>query len=198
MPVRRAAQFQIRLPGSAAAGKPATHLPFRAIPSICPRAHTSSGPSIFVSPASRCATAPRNFSRASKTPVQKPSTSKLCPESRRNSPSTRQPSATLKTSSGEAVTDSGVVYVTGIQPGVDSSIDIVSSDGKSLRLVVLTSSEAEDAWKVRIAGSDHLLITAQDFAADPGSQSRAHLAAFSCPPAIPIRHHSTRNRSASG
>ena len=36
-----------------------------------------------------------------------------------------------------------------------------------LRLVVLTSSEAEDAWKVRIAGSDHLLITGQDFLADP-------------------------------
>jgi beta-galactosidase len=73
----------------------------------------------------------------------------------------------VKVSSGEAVTDSGVLYVTGIQPGVASSIDIVSSDGTSLRLVVLTSSEAEDAWKVRIGDGDHLLITGQDFLADP-------------------------------
>ena len=63
--------------------------------------------------------------------------------------------------------DSGVYYVTGIKPGVDSSIDVVSSEGKSLRLVVLTSSEAEDAWKVHIGGNDHLLITSQDFLADP-------------------------------
>jgi beta-galactosidase len=76
----------------------------------------------------------------------------------------------VKASSGETATESGVVYVTGIQPGVGSSIDIVSSDGKLLRLVVLTSSEAENAWKVRIAGSDHLLITAQDFVADPDSR----------------------------
>lgn len=73
----------------------------------------------------------------------------------------------VKRSSGQSAVDSGVYYVTGIKPGVDSSIDVVSSEGKSLRLVVLTSSEAEDAWKVHIGGNDHLLITSQDFLADP-------------------------------
>jgi hypothetical protein len=74
---------------------------------------------------------------------------------------------TVKASSGETMRDSGTIYVSGIQPGVGSSIDLVSSQGNPVRLVVLTSREAEDAWKVHIGGSDHLLITDQDFLADP-------------------------------
>jgi hypothetical protein len=77
---------------------------------------------------------------------------------------------TVKASSGHTTTDSGVLCVTGIEPGVNSSIDLVSSEGASLRLVVLTLQEAEDAWKVRIAGSDHLFITNQDFDADPDAR----------------------------
>ncbi len=81
---------------------------------------------------------------------------------------------TAKASSGTTTLDSGVLYVSGIKPGVDSSIDMVSSEGKPLRLVVLTSTEAEDAWKVRIDGNDHLLITDQDFLFDPDSEP-AHI-----------------------
>ena len=36
--------------------------------------------------------------------------------------------------------------------------------------MVLTARQAEEAWKVKIGGSDHLLITAQDFFADPDAQ----------------------------
>jgi hypothetical protein len=35
-----------------------------------------------------------------------------------------------------------------------------------VRIVVLTPQEAEDAWKVKAGGAEHLLITAQDFFAD--------------------------------
>ena len=56
-------------------------------------------------------------------------------------------------SSGETVKDSGVVAVSGIRPGVDSRIDLVSSEGRPVRIVVLSAEEAEDAWKVRIGGS---------------------------------------------
>jgi hypothetical protein len=169
MPVRHAAQFQIRLPGSAAAGKPGDTL-------VVPR-HPIDLPSgaYFIWPFNlRLAGVTLRYSTAELFTRLENSGAEtvyfealpgISPEFAFDAATAR----TLKTSSGEAVTDSGVVYVTGIQPGVDSSIDIVSSDGKPLRLVVLTSSEAEDAWKVRIAGSDHLLITAQDFAADPGS-----------------------------
>ncbi len=76
----------------------------------------------------------------------------------------------LKASSGVTTRDSGAIYVSGIQPGVESSIDLVSSQGDSVRLAVLSAHEAEDAWKVHLGGRDHLLITDQDFLADPDAQ----------------------------
>jgi len=79
--------------------------------------------------------------------------------------------ASITSTSGTTATDSGIICVSGIKPGVDSSIDLVSTEGQKLRIVVMTAQEAEDAWKVRIGGSDHLLITAQDFFADPDANS---------------------------
>jgi hypothetical protein len=76
----------------------------------------------------------------------------------------------LHASSGETTTEAGTEYVRRLAPGLDSSIDVVSSEGKSLRIVLLTQKGAEDAWKVRIDGSDHLLFTAQDFFSDPDVQ----------------------------
>jgi beta-galactosidase len=76
---------------------------------------------------------------------------------------------TIKASSGETVTDAGTTYVRGVNPGEQSWIDLVSTDGKQLRIVLLKQAEAEDAWKIRIAGTDHLLFTAEDFFNDDDS-----------------------------
>ncbi|HEY1806181.1 MAG TPA: beta-galactosidase [Terracidiphilus sp.] len=76
---------------------------------------------------------------------------------------------TLKASSGKTVREAGAIYVSGLQPGVDSSINIVSSDGNPLRLVLLTARQAEDAWKVHFGSNDRLLITGQDFFTDSDS-----------------------------
>jgi hypothetical protein len=81
----------------------------------------------------------------------------------------------VESSSGETVRDSRVTMVSGFKPGVDSFIDLAAPGGKKTRLVVLTEQEAENAWKVRLAsgdpagdhGNEHLLITTQDFFADP-------------------------------
>ena len=73
-------------------------------------------------------------------------------------------------SSGEKTTNSGAIYLTGIKPGIDSSIDLVSTQGNTIRLVVLTAQEAEDAWKIRIGREEHLLLTEQDFFTDPDVQ----------------------------
>ncbi len=78
---------------------------------------------------------------------------------------------TVQASSGDMVTDAGTVYVRRITPGEKSWIDLVSSEGRQLRIVLLKQEEAEDAWKIRIAGTDHLLFTGQDFFGDPDSQS---------------------------
>jgi beta-galactosidase len=114
--------------------------------------------------------------------------------------------AAVRSSSGERVNDSGAIYVSGVEPGVDSSIEIVSSQGKTVRLVVLTAQEAEDAWKVRIGGADCLLITAQDFFADPDAQpARIWLRSRSTPqfalsitppPATPLQASLPLNRTA--
>ena len=74
---------------------------------------------------------------------------------------------TLHTSCGKESNDPGTVSVREFKPGVESSIDLVSNGGRNVRIVVLTPQEAEDAWKVRIGGADHLLITGHDFFADP-------------------------------
>ena len=168
MPMRHAAQFQILLPGCD--GKPSVTLAIPRHPIDLP-----SG-AYFIWPFNlrldgvtlRYSTA-QLFTQLDNSGVQTvyfEALNGIAPEFAFDAATVH----TLKPTSGETVTDSGVVYVTGIEPGVDSSIDVVSSEGKTLRLVVLTASEAEDAWKVRIDSSDHLLITAQDFVAYPDSR----------------------------
>jgi hypothetical protein len=171
MPVRRAAQFQIRLPGledkSEADGKHGLTLAIPRHPIDLPPG------AYFIWPFNlRLAGITLRYSTAQLfTRLENAGIETVYFEALPGiSPEFAFDAATVRTvtpSSGETVTDSRVLYVTGIQPGVSSSIDVVSSEGKSLRLVVLTATEAEDAWKVRIAGSDHLLITAQDFFIDP-------------------------------
>jgi beta-galactosidase len=73
----------------------------------------------------------------------------------------------LHASSGETQRDGDAIYVSGVKPGLDSQIEVVAKSGESIRFVVLSAREAEDAWKVRIGGADHLLITGDDFFADP-------------------------------
>ena len=75
----------------------------------------------------------------------------------------------VKSSTGEITNEEGITYVTGAKPGLELSIDITSSTGKRLRFVVLSAEQAENAWKVHIAGRDRLLITNKDFFADSDS-----------------------------
>ena len=63
------------------------------------------------------------------------------------------------------------VYVSGIEPGIDAQVEITSTHGETLRVVVLTQEQAEGAWRVKLDGSDRLLITAQDFVADPDADA---------------------------
>ncbi len=168
MPVHRAAQFQIRLPGPEGKPGPTLAIPRHPIdlPSgayfIWPFNLRLSGVTLRYSTA-------QLFTRLENSGVPTvyfEALPGIAPEFAFDAATVR----TVKPSSGETVTDAGVLYITGIQPGVDSSIDVVSSVGNALRLVVLTASEAEDAWKVPIDGSDRLLITQQDFLADPDAQ----------------------------
>jgi beta-galactosidase len=77
----------------------------------------------------------------------------------------------VKASSGQVERESGVTIVSGLNPGMESFVDIAAPNGERTRLVALTQQQAENAWKVRLgnAQSEHLLITPQDFFADPES-----------------------------
>jgi len=74
----------------------------------------------------------------------------------------------LHSPTGTKTKDAGIVYLSGLVPGRESAIDVVSATGKKLRIVLLNPSEAENAWKVHIEGQDRLLITDQDLFADEG------------------------------
>jgi beta-galactosidase len=88
----------------------------------------------------------------------------------------------LHASSGEKTTSAGVIYLSDVKPGIGSSIDVVSGEGKSVRLVVLTPEQAEGAWKIRGGDGDRLLITAQDFFTDTeGPQTRVWLQSVGSP-----------------
>jgi len=77
----------------------------------------------------------------------------------------------LHASSAAQAKSNGVLYLSAITPGLDSAIDLIARQGKSVRIVVLTQHEAESAWKVKIDGRDHLLLTSADFLSDSTSGS---------------------------
>jgi hypothetical protein len=106
----------------------------------------------------------------------------------------------IKASSGETTRGAGEIYVSGIKPGVNSRIDIVSAQGKTIRFVALTAEEAENAWKARIDGEDRLLITSADFFADTEaspariwlrSRSNANFAFTVTPPVASLKANLT-------
>jgi hypothetical protein len=80
----------------------------------------------------------------------------------------------VKASSGTVRTENGVTYVDGIEPGVDGCIELAAKNGMHTRLVVLNADEAERAWKVRLDGSERLLITAADVAVQGDGSVHLH------------------------
>jgi hypothetical protein len=84
-------------------------------------------------------------------------------------------SAVVRSSSGTVHSEEGVTYVRGLAPGLDAWIELTAKDGVKTRLSVLTAEQAENAWKVRVAGAERLLITEADVT--PGSDGDVHLRA---------------------
>ncbi len=59
-----------------------------------------------------------------------------------------------------------VLLLHNLEPNLASPLLIRQPNGRSVRLVLLTQQQAEDAWKVRIAGQNRILFTSADFFAD--------------------------------
>jgi hypothetical protein len=58
------------------------------------------------------------------------------------------------------------IAITGIRTGLVSPISIRNASGTSVKIVLLTRGEAENAWKAVIKGRESLVETTQDFFAD--------------------------------
>jgi len=71
-----------------------------------------------------------------------------------------------RVTSGVVANEGSTIYVRDVQPGIDSAVDLISDQGKRVRLVTLSREDTEDAWKVRMDGVDRLLISEQDFFSD--------------------------------
>ena len=61
------------------------------------------------------------------------------------------------------------IYVRGLPPSTDVAVDLRTSAGKAVRIVLLSRQQAEDSWKVPIDDQERLLITQADVFSDGDS-----------------------------
>lgn len=101
-------------------------------------------------------------------------------------------------SSGGVSHQAGITLLEGIEPGLNSSIELSGPSGAHVRILVFTAEEAENAWKIHTSGTDRLLITPQDFFSDDTQPVRACLQSRGAPqfdftllPAPPSDPHAT-------
>ena len=60
---------------------------------------------------------------------------------------------------GAALREGDVTYVSGVAASLSAPIEVEARSGKQVRIFLLTQEQAENSWKVSIAGREHLLIT---------------------------------------
>ena len=70
---------------------------------------------------------------------------------------------TVHSTSGHIVRGQGNVSVTDLNPAEETTLSLQRPGGKAIRILVLSEEEAESAWRVRLGGQEHLLITPQEF-----------------------------------
>jgi beta-galactosidase len=95
----------------------------------------------------------------------------------------------------------GITYLTGFPPAT-TSIELKTTQGHAVRLLLFTRQQAEDAWKATFDGAPHLLLTANDFYADKDNiylQSRGEPRfTFSVTPPLQQPPHGTSPIRATG
>jgi beta-galactosidase len=70
---------------------------------------------------------------------------------------------TVHTTGGHVVRAQGSVSVTDLNPGTETILSLQRPGAKAIRVLVLSEKDAENAWRVRLSGMEHLLITPQQF-----------------------------------
>jgi beta-galactosidase len=67
---------------------------------------------------------------------------------------------------GNAVRSDRQIYVERVPPGSGVAISVTSRSGKKIHIVVLTSEQTQDLWKVSMAGQERVILSAADAFAD--------------------------------
>jgi hypothetical protein len=79
---------------------------------------------------------------------------------------------------GEVTKRGNTIYVSMKVIGFDKPVELRTRSGRQVNLYVLDPKTAEDAWRVKIDGTEHLLVTEDDLYAD---ESEIHLLALAKP-----------------
>ncbi len=70
---------------------------------------------------------------------------------------------TVQTTSGHVSRSRGNVTISDLKYGDRTILSLQRSGDKMIRVLVLSKEDAENAWKVRLGGKEHILITPQQF-----------------------------------
>ncbi|HEY5212822.1 MAG TPA: hypothetical protein VIJ38_07360, partial [Acidobacteriaceae bacterium] len=111
--------------------------------------------------------------------------------------------ATVVNAKGARIeTQNGITYLTGFPPATPASVELKTTQGHAVHLLLFTEQQAESAWKSTFDGAPHLLLTAQDFYADKNSiylQSRGKSSfTFSVTPPLQQPPHASSPIHATG
>ena len=75
----------------------------------------------------------------------------------------------LHAGSGTVVSEDGRASVRNVPPGTEVAIEFRTTAGRDVRIILLSREQAQNAWKVTLAGHEHLLITKADVFSDARS-----------------------------
>jgi len=80
----------------------------------------------------------------------------------------------VQASSGSVTRTRESTLVEGAEPGKETMLQVVGKDGRKTRILLLTEGQAEQFWRVSLAGQDTVLLSAADiFAGDEGVHLRS-------------------------
>ncbi len=74
--------------------------------------------------------------------------------------------ASIQAVNGRVMLADSTYYVMNLESGLTTAVVLKTKTGSEVRIVLLSEEEAEAAWKVEVDGSEHLLLTQQQFFAD--------------------------------
>ncbi len=69
---------------------------------------------------------------------------------------------TLRSTSGTVARDKRRIAIRGVLPSTAGAITIKTNSGRSVLIVLLSEKEAENTWKLRLNGREHVLLTPAD------------------------------------